>query len=207
MTRLPESATCAACPARRSTLPFDVADMLAVRLLPSQFARVVGVSKQSVSKWIRAGKVTLGPDGRLDPVCAIQEVLRNTAPTKLRARIFRQAMQGAEDQSIRIRALERTIKELELALKDAPAPYLADLKRLNRALVVAGDQERAAVAAERARAGMHLLRFKQLIGCNFARLQREFSDPTLSLRHELDALDQQASESLRPRHIPSGDTQ
>lgn len=105
--------TCEACPARASTLPFDLADMIAVRLLPAQFARVVGVSKQSVSKWIRTGKVTLGPDGRLDPVKAIQEVLKNTAPTRLRARIFRQAMEGADAMRIEIRALQRKVAGLE----------------------------------------------------------------------------------------------
>ena len=75
MTTPAKLIACDACPARRSTLPFDMADMIAVRLLPAQFARMVGVSKQSVSKWIRAGKVTLGPDGRLDPVAEHLELI------------------------------------------------------------------------------------------------------------------------------------
>lgn len=111
---------CEGCPARLSTLPFAPADVIAVRLLPAQFARVVGVSKQSVSKWIHAGKVTIGPDGRLDPAKAIQEVLKNTAPPRLRARMFRQAMGGADAMRAENLALLRKVAALEqlLAEKD-----------------------------------------------------------------------------------------
>jgi len=132
MTRAEIPAMCDACPARRSTLPFDVADMVAMRLKPAQFARVVGVSKQSVSKWIAAGKVTLGPDGRLDPQAAIEDVLRNTAPAKLRARIFRQAMQGADLLRARIRSLEANSSAHEGQVRKIREAWAKEVKRLNR---------------------------------------------------------------------------
>jgi hypothetical protein len=165
MTRTADLVSCDACPARRSTsLPFDMADMIAVRLLPAQFARVVGVSKQSVSKWIHAGKVTLGPDGRLDPVKAIQEVLKNTAPTRLRARIFRQAMEGADAMRVEIRALQRKCAFLERELQTSV---------VSRAEVEAGFKRQLAAAAseredatQRALSAMRrevLRRFSQLV--------------------------------------------
>lgn len=149
MTTLPANAMCEACPARRSTLPFDLADMIAVRLLPAQFARVVGVSKQSVSKWIRAGKVTIGPDGRLDPVAAIQEVLRNTAPAKLRARIFRQAMNGADALQVENRRLQQRCARLEDETRAAHAALAAAEADMQRERAVVGSQQAAAVDAAR----------------------------------------------------------
>ena len=74
----------------------ELADMIAVCLLPVQFARAVGLSKQTVSNRIRTEKVMLDVDGRLGPVQAIKEVLKNAAPTRLRAGIFRQAIQGGD---------------------------------------------------------------------------------------------------------------
>ncbi|MFT3791996.1 MAG: hypothetical protein QM741_13175 [Rudaea sp.] len=89
-----------------SFLPFDPADLVAMRVLPAEFARMVGVSKQSVSQWIKRGTIHLGPDGRLDPKTAAREVMRNTDPARLRARVFKQAGIGLEDLRTRVRELE-----------------------------------------------------------------------------------------------------
>lgn len=151
MTPPAEMVTCEACPARRSTLPFNLADMIAVRLLPAQFARVLGVSKQSVSKWIRAGKVTIGPDGRLDPVKAIQEVLKNTAPTRLRARIFRQAMEGADAMRVEVRALQRKVAHLEQEMAERALSHgraVADAERRLALVRAATEDARATVERE-----------------------------------------------------------
>ena len=165
MKRAADLVTCDACPARRSTsLPFDMADMIAVRLLPAQFARVVGVSKQSVSKWIHAGKVTLGPDGRLDPVKAIQEVLKNTAPTRLRARIFRQAMEGADAMRVEIRALQRKCAFFERELQTSVALRAEAEAGFKRQLAAAGSAKED--ATQRALSAMRrevLRRFSQLV--------------------------------------------
>ncbi|HET8898937.1 MAG TPA: hypothetical protein VFN09_09235 [Rhodanobacteraceae bacterium] len=59
-----------------------------LRVRPAEYARMVAVSKQTVSRWIKDGKVTLGQDGMLDPRKASREVVRNTDPVKLRARLF-----------------------------------------------------------------------------------------------------------------------
>lgn len=90
------------------SLPFlaDTPELLRVRVLPSEFARIVGVSKQSVSRWVRAGKVTLTFDGRIDVQRGVQQVLRNTDPGQLRARVLRQAVED-------VRQLRDTVANVE----------------------------------------------------------------------------------------------
>ncbi len=95
---------------RPSLLPFDPADLVALRVSPAQFSRMCDVSKQSVSQWIKQGKVTLGPDGKLDPAKAAREVFERTDPTRLRARVFKSAMEGLDELRDRVRDLEAKLK-------------------------------------------------------------------------------------------------
>lgn len=91
---------------RPSTLPFDPGDLVAMRVRPAQFARMCGVSKQAVSQWISEGKVSIGPDGLLDPVVASRQVFERTDPARLRARVFRAAMAPYGELQAKVRALE-----------------------------------------------------------------------------------------------------
>jgi hypothetical protein len=59
-------------------------DLSHIRVRPSEFARMMGCSKQAVSIWIRDGKVVLGGDGRLDPSQAVAQLLKNSNPNQLR---------------------------------------------------------------------------------------------------------------------------
>lgn len=186
MTLPADLVTCEACPARRSTsLPFDLADMIAVRLLPAQFARVVGVSKQSVSKWIRAGKVTLGPDGRLDPAKSIQEVLKNTAPTRLRARIFRHAMEGADAMRVEIRALQRKCALLESELAER------NVRQVRAILSAEQSETRAQASLSSARQAARLAAditaglFQAAVVQEFDRLVAERASPAGDLAYAL----------------------
>lgn len=69
-------------------LPFDSDEMvkMGLRVRPSEFARLIGCTKQAVSVWIRDGKILLGTDGRLDPRQAVAQLLKNSDPSRLRAR-------------------------------------------------------------------------------------------------------------------------
>jgi hypothetical protein len=91
---------------RSSTLPFEPADLVAMRVLPSEFARMVGVSKQAVSQWIKRGTITLGPDGRVEPRTATRQVMERTDPAKMRARVFKQASASHDELRQRVRELE-----------------------------------------------------------------------------------------------------
>lgn len=76
----------------------DAPELLRVRVLPAEFARLLGVSKQAVSRWIAAGKVSINPvDGRLDVQTAVQQVLRNTDPGRMRARVLRAAIADVQE--------------------------------------------------------------------------------------------------------------
>ena len=99
--------------AAQSRLPFADTDLLAVRLLPAEFARVVGVSRQTVSQWIRQGKMTLGADGRLDPNRAMRQLLRTADPGRVRARLIKQAFADMAD--LRADALRAALLEQQLA--------------------------------------------------------------------------------------------
>jgi phage terminase Nu1 subunit (DNA packaging protein) len=106
------------------TLPLlaDRAALLRVRVLPAEFARLLGVSKQSVSRWVKSGKVTINPmDGRLDVQAAIQQVLRNTDPGRLRSRALRQAVDEVKDLRLAMAAAEDRAEAAGAELAQAQA--------------------------------------------------------------------------------------
>lgn len=188
MTSPADLVTCDACPARRSTLPFNLADMIAVRLLPAQFARVLGVSKQAVSKWIHAGKVTLGPDGRLDPAKAIQEVLKNTAPTRLRARIFRQAMEG-DAMRVELRALQRKAAGLEQELAASERAHGLAVAAVARRDAAAANAVAAAKAAADADARQLLTAFRRALVVRFEQVAVERAKGYAELAWSLEEIE------------------
>lgn len=94
----------APCPAL--SLPFDPRDPLSLRVRPATFARMMRVSKQTVSMWIKRGTITLGADGLLEPERAARQAIANTNPAKLRARVLRQAVTDHDALRARVRALE-----------------------------------------------------------------------------------------------------
>lgn len=111
-------------PPQSLPLLMDHPDLLRVRVLPAEFARLLGVSKQTVSQWVKQGKLTINPlDGRLDVQAAIQQVLRNTDPGRLRARVLRQAVQdvqGLREEIARAHGeIESLVEELAKARDDA----------------------------------------------------------------------------------------
>lgn len=96
---------------RTPLLPFDAKDLdrAGLRLLPAEFARLMDVSKQSVSKWISGGKILLGVDGRLDPRVAVRQLLRNSDPARLRSRILAPLMNDLATLRVRVRDLETAL--------------------------------------------------------------------------------------------------
>lgn len=96
-------------PAAPVSLPFAPADVAGLRLLPAELSRFLGVSKQTVSRWIKSGKVRIGPDGRVDPVDAVRGVVASTDLDKLRARILRAAAEPVEAMRERVERLQTTV--------------------------------------------------------------------------------------------------
>lgn len=97
-------------------LPFAPGDLdrCGVRMNRAEFARFLGVSKQAVGDWTRAGKITLGPDSLLDPRQAVQQLLRNTDPARLRSKVLAPLVGE-------VGTLQRRVTSLEAALAAARA--------------------------------------------------------------------------------------
>lgn len=135
-------------------LSFDPASLTqGIRVRPATFARMVGVSRQAVSGWVRQGKVTLYPDGTLDPAKAAKQIVNNSDPARLRAKLFKTAVSD-------VASLQRRVAQLEAELVAARAEieelqYLADLDeaqwfRFRVLLLDARDEVRAAAGDEQA---------------------------------------------------------
>lgn len=134
MTRAIECPNEAGAEARPSLLPFDPGDLLEMRVLPAQFARMVGVSKQAVSQWIKRGIIQLGADGRLEPKRAARQVIERTDPTRLRARVFKHATSTHAELRTRIRDLEAELAQ-EREMNDArtaAAKYSAEAEAVRK---------------------------------------------------------------------------
>lgn len=84
---------------------FDPGSLLQLRVRPADFARMCGVSRQAVSQWVKRGVITLGPDGKLDPVAAGRQVLLATDPARLRARVFRDTARDIDELRAQVRTL------------------------------------------------------------------------------------------------------
>lgn len=108
-------------------LPFAETELLAVRLRPAEFARCIGTTKQSVSRWIADGKVTLGADGRINPTAAMRQLLRTGDPGRIRARLVRQAFSDMGDlRAQAARADELGLKAAQLAEQIEVERFSAD---------------------------------------------------------------------------------
>lgn len=84
-------------------------DRSGLRLTRAEFARFLGVSKQAVGEWVTAGKITLGADSRLDPRQAVSQLLRNTDPARLRAKVLAPLVRDVGKLQQRIADLERAL--------------------------------------------------------------------------------------------------
>ncbi|MFA6901458.1 MAG: hypothetical protein WC236_00075 [Gallionellaceae bacterium] len=95
-------------------LPFATGDLdrSGLRLTRAEFARFLGVSKQAVGEWVTAGKITLGVDGRLDPRQAVSQLLRNSDPARLRAKVLEPLFRD-------IGGLQKKVAALDIALASA----------------------------------------------------------------------------------------
>lgn len=96
--------------------PSDNADYGRVRMRPAEFARLMGCSKQAVSRWIQDGKIVLGADGRLQPNIAVTQLLRNSNLNQLRTKLLRPVIKHIDNLDQKIKSLEQ---QLDKASSDA----------------------------------------------------------------------------------------
>ncbi len=102
----------------QSLLPFDPADLMSVRVLPAEFSRMIGTTKQSVSRWIREGKLSLGVDGRLNPSAAMRQLARTCDPGRFRVRLIKQAVSDMRETTERAARADELEQELAAARRE-----------------------------------------------------------------------------------------
>jgi len=96
-------------------LPFDIESLdQGVRVNQATFARMCGVTRQTVNQWVKQGKITLFPDGTLDPKRAAQSVFDNTDPARMRAKVFQIDI---DDSTEKIRDLHAQMIDLSNQLQ------------------------------------------------------------------------------------------
>lgn len=98
----------------QSLLPFDPSDLMNIRVLPAEFSRMIGTTKQTVSRWVREGKLTLGVDGRLNPSAAMRQLARTCDPGRFRVRLIKQAVSDMQEtmvQAARANELDQELAE------------------------------------------------------------------------------------------------
>lgn len=114
MTTKPNNAENGQLPGAPSTslLPFEPEDLAqGLRVSQADFARMCKVSRQTVSTWVKKGKIrSVFPDGTMDPRQAAREVIRNTDPARLRAKVFKVATEDSVQLRRRVVDLERQLR-------------------------------------------------------------------------------------------------
>lgn len=114
MTTKPNNAEDRQLPGAPSTslLPFEPEDLAqGLRVSQADFARMCKVSRQTVSTWVKKGKIrSVFPDGTMDPRQAAREVIRNTDPARLRAKVFKVATEDSVQLRRRVADLERQLR-------------------------------------------------------------------------------------------------
>lgn len=102
--------------------PGDLAPELRVR--QSDFARICDVSRQTVSVWVRKGKIrSIYPDGTFNPHQAAREVINSTDPARLRAKIFRIASEDAATLRRRVADLGREATSRDVQYRELAAVF------------------------------------------------------------------------------------
>lgn len=101
---------------------------MGLRVTQAEFARIMGVSRQTVTKWKKAGKLHPELDGRFCPKRAASSILKTTDPNRVRARVLKDAAQDGA----RLRAENKRLSRLVDEHKATAAQLRADIARCHR---------------------------------------------------------------------------
>ena len=85
-------------------------DAAQVRLRPADLARMLRVSRQSVSQWVHGGKLHLDPDGRVSAASAMRQLVAHH-PERLRAAALAPVVREVLDLRARVAQLEQALDQ------------------------------------------------------------------------------------------------
>ncbi len=89
---------------------------MGLRVTQAEFARIMGVTRQTVTKWKAAGKIHPDLDGRFCPKRAASSILKSTDPNKIRARILKDAAEDAARLRAEVENLTRIAEGHEVTI-------------------------------------------------------------------------------------------
>ncbi len=98
-------------PETSSLLSSNEQMLAGIRVTRAQFARMMGCSRQAVTEWVNAGRLTVGADGRFDPCKAVADLLRTGDPARLRAKVLQPLADELAGYRVRITHLEAALGE------------------------------------------------------------------------------------------------
>lgn len=96
-------------PETSSLLSSNEQMLAGIRVTRAQFARMMGCSRQAVTEWVNAGRLTVGADGRFDPCKAVADLLRTGDPARLRAKVLQPLADELAGYRARITHLEAAL--------------------------------------------------------------------------------------------------
>ena len=90
-----------------------------LRVLRSEFARMMGVSKPTVTEWVKAGWITIGADNRIDPRQAVASLLKHRDPARIRSKVLAPLISDIAGRDREIDRLRQLVEELRQQLAGA----------------------------------------------------------------------------------------
>lgn len=121
-------------------LPFSEGDVSAFRLRPADVARLLGVTRARVSQLTRSGRISVFPDGSIDPNRCAAELIR-ADPVGARSKILVGIREAELDAQSRMfdalvqRDAMASERDRLAAERDNIAAALADVREVLRAVV------------------------------------------------------------------------
>jgi hypothetical protein len=102
-------------------LDLGLGDDYNLRVLRSEFARMMGVSKPTVTEWAKTGWITIGADNRIDPRQAVASLLKHRDPARIRSKVLAPLINDIAGRDREIERLRQLVEELRHQLAAAKA--------------------------------------------------------------------------------------
>lgn len=100
-------------------LDLGLGDDYNLRVLRSEFARMMGVSKPTVTEWAKTGWITIGADNRIDPRQAVASLLKHRDPARIRSKVLAPLISDIAGRDREIERLRQLVEELRHQLAEA----------------------------------------------------------------------------------------
>lgn len=95
------------------------ADLAGIRVTRAEFSRMMGVTRQACTDWVKAGRIVVGADGRFDPRQAVASLMRTGDPARIRSAFLAPLVKDIAGRDREIERLRQEIESLRAAVATA----------------------------------------------------------------------------------------